>query len=75
MYKLENKLHKLDCLLINFQLNKGDTKILPESNGYAICVVVILSEMNIITYLYAMNSLLDNGEIYNWYVKSKYKFY
>ena len=35
IYKVENALHKLDCLLINFQLNKGGTKIYPESNEYA----------------------------------------
>ena len=62
MYKLENALHKLDCLLINFQLSKGDTKIYPESNEYATYVVTVLLEMNFITYLYAMNSLLHNAD-------------
>ena len=62
IYKLENTLHKLDCLLINFQLNKGDTKIYPESNEYATYVVTILLDMNFTTYLYAMNSLLDNAD-------------
>ena len=40
----------------------GDTKVYPESNGYATYVVTILLEMNFITYLYAMNSLLDNTD-------------
>ena len=62
IYKLENALHKLDRLLINFQLNKGNTKIYPESNEYATYVVTILLEMNFITYLYAMNSLLHNAD-------------
>ena len=61
MYKLENALHKLDFLLINFQLNTGDTKIYQESNEYVTYVATILLEMNFITYLYAMNSLLHNA--------------
>ena len=62
IYKLENALHKLDCLLIYFQLNKGDTKIYPESNEDATYVVTILLEINFISYLYAMNSLLHNAD-------------
>ena len=62
MYKLENAFHKLDCLLIIFQLNKGDTKIYPGSNEYATYVVTVLLEMNFITYLYTMNSLLDKSQ-------------
>ena len=58
----QNALHKLDCLLINFQLNKGDKKMYPESNEYATYVVTMLLEMNFITYLYAMNSLLHNAD-------------
>ena len=62
MYKLENAKHKLDCLLINFQLNNGGTKIYPESNRYSTYIVTILLEMNSTTYLCAMNSPLDNGD-------------
>ena len=36
--------------------------IYPENDGYATYVVIVLLEMNSMTYLYAMNSLLDNGE-------------
>ena len=52
----------LDCLLINFQLNKGSTNIYPESNGYTTYVVTILLEMNSTTYFCHMNSLLDTED-------------